>query len=125
MKATLLRLSLIFLLGMSLSQLANADEQSKYYGAHLCGYSGFKCIEVPKGATWAKMFPDKRQREIVKRLNRTSAALRHRDWIIVPTNLDRISYMDISPFPKHIQPNGKRTIIVKLNLQLLIFPHRL
>ncbi|MCB1827050.1 MAG: L,D-transpeptidase, partial [Coxiellaceae bacterium] len=108
MKFTLLSISLLALLGMTLSLPAQAN--SKYYGAHLCGYSGFKCIQVKRGDTWAKLFPDKRKREIVKRLNRTNVALRHRSWIIVPTNLDSINHMDMSPFPDRIEATGKRTI---------------
>lgn len=119
MKMILLSLSLVAITGVALAEEPVMEEtpKSKYYGAHLCGYSGFKCVEVKKGDTWAKMFPDRRKREIVKRLNRTNVALRHRNWIVIPTNLNRITHMDMSPFPDQREPNGKRTLIVNLGLQ--------
>lgn len=115
MKPKLLPLSLMAMAIVGISPPATA-EPSKYYGAHLCGYSGFKCIKVHKGDTWAKMFPDRRDREIVKRLNRMNVELRYREWIIVPTNIQTINHMDLSPFPTKIAATGKRTVIVKLNL---------
>jgi len=114
MKFTKTIFGLVACLGLTLTLPAIA--QSKYYGSHLCSYSGFKCIKVHPGDTWAKLFPNKRKREIVKRLNRTNVALRHRTWIIVPTNLNGINHMDMSPFPNQINPPGKRTVIVKLGL---------
>lgn len=93
----------------------------KYYGSELCAYSGFNCIQVPPGSTWAKLFPDKREREIVKRLNRTSAALRHRTWIIVPTNLDKLTIMDISPFPNKLENTDGKTKTILVNLRLQAF----
>ncbi len=96
--------------------MGTASAKSKYYGTHLCGYPGFKCVQIRRGDTWAKLFTSKREREIVKRLNRTNVALRYRSWIVVPTNLGRIDHMDMSPFPDYIKPPGKRTIIVKLGL---------
>lgn len=118
MKGTTLVISLLALIGTAIALPAAA--QSKYYGSELCSYSGFKCIKIQRGDTWAKLFPNKRKREIVKRLNRTNVALRHRDWIIVPTNLNSVTHMDMSPFPNQIDPSvtqGKRTVVVKLNLQ--------
>lgn len=89
----------------------------KYYGGHLCGYEGFKCVKVKSGDTWAKLFPNKKQREIVKRLNRTNMSIRHRPWIVVPVHLDGLSYMDLSPFPDYIGDQGGKLIIVNLALQ--------
>lgn len=116
MKLTTLAMSLVALLGISFA-LPAAAANEKFYGSELCSYSGFKCIKIVNGDTWAKLFPDRREREIVKRLNRTNAALRHRSWIIIPTNLNDINYMDLSPFPSNIEPSDRRTVIVNLSLQ--------
>lgn len=94
-----------------------AKSESKYYGQHLCAYPSFTCIAVKRGDTWKKLFPDKRQREIVKRLNRTNMALRYRSWIVVPTNLAKIDHLDMSPFPHTIKPQKKRVVVVNLKLQ--------
>ena len=114
MKKYLAYISAVILLVVSLS--GTAFSQSKYYGTHLCGYKGFKCVKIHRGDTWAKLFPSKRQREVVKRLNRTNVALQYRSWIVVPTNLRKINHMDMAPFPDYIKPSGKRTIVVKLGL---------
>ena len=114
MKIIIAYISTILLLAVA--SIGTASAGSKYYGTHLCGYPGFKCVQIQRGDTWAKMFPSKREREIVKRLNRTNVALHYRSWVVVPTNLGRIDHMDMSPFPDYIKPSGKRTIIVKLGL---------
>ena len=91
----------------------------KYYGENLCSYPGFTCVEVKRGDTWDKLFPDKKQREIVKRLNRTNIALHYRTWIVVPENLAKINHLDLSPFPHNIEPSphDRRTVIVNLDFQ--------
>jgi len=94
-----------------------AAAAEKYYGGHLCGYEGFKCVKVKRGDTWAKLFPNKKQREIVKRLNRTNMSIRHRPWIVVPTDLTNLSYMDLSPLPDYIGEQTNKLILVNLALQ--------
>lgn len=96
---------------------ANLVYGREYYGKFLCGYPGFTCIKVKRGDTWVKLFPNKRDREIIKRLNRTNIALHYRSWIVVPTNLKQISHLDLSPFPIKIQPTGNRLLIVNLSSQ--------
>lgn len=102
---------------VSLCFIINKSGYAKYYGRHLCAYSAFKCIKVQSSDTWARLFPNRRNREIVKRLNRTNMALRHRRWIVVPINIDQIDHMDMSPFPDRIKPPGKRLLYVNLKLQ--------
>ncbi|AAO89620.1 L,D-transpeptidase [Coxiella burnetii] len=91
-------------------------EESRYYGAHLCAYSEFTCIAVKPGDTWTKLFPNKREREIVKRLNRTNMALSNRHWIVVPTELTEVEYLDLSPFPPNIHPTHQKLLVVNLGL---------
>lgn len=102
------------------SQLyAEEDQQAaqdKYYGAHLCSYPEFRCIHIKPGDTWGKLFPNERQRELVKRLNRTNTPLSYRSWIVVPANMSQLDYMDLSPFPNSIKATGQRTVIVNLGL---------
>lgn len=94
-----------------LSQVAHAG----YYGRHLCGYDGFQCIQISRGDTWRSLFPNERDRELVKRLNRTNVALKYRSWIVVPTNLRNLSNKDLSPFPLHRNTNGERLILINLS----------
>ncbi len=100
--------------GLTVSTAALAD---RYYGAHLCGYAGFKCIKVRRGDTWEGLFHNPRDRQIVMRLNRMNMPVKYRSWIVVPTNLGSISNMELSPFPMHWQTNGKKLVLVSLSLQ--------
>lgn len=100
-----------------LAGLSTQAFAQRYYGSHLCGYPGFKCIKVTRGQTWEKLFRDSRDREIVKRLNRTNMPLQYRSWIIVPTNLNSINILDLSPFPLHRDTNGHKLLLVSLGQQ--------
>ena len=91
-----------------------------YYGQNLCGYPGFKCIEVGRGDTWSRLFPNRKDRELVKRLNRTNVALRYRSWILVPNNLRSLSYASLSPFNSRYDTNGKRMMVVNLSKQAFV-----
>lgn len=106
------------LLGSSLA-FAQTNEEAgipKYYGKELCNYEGFTCKAVKKGDTWEKRFPNPREREMVKRLNRTNMALRYRHWIVVPNKLKDLDIMDLSPFPAKINPPGNKLIVVNLRV---------
>ncbi|OGO90727.1 MAG: endopeptidase IV [Coxiella sp. RIFCSPHIGHO2_12_FULL_44_14] len=99
--------------------LSDDEEEApryKYYGSELCAYPQFHCIHVKAGDTWEKLFPDQKQREIIKRLNRTNIPLGYRSWIVVPTNLDQVTHMDMSPFPAHVTSVNERFVVVNLGL---------
>lgn len=113
MKALIVSLFTITLLFLSNNQVL----ASKYYGQHLCAYPEFTCIKIKRGDSWSKLFPNRRHREVVKRLNRTNVALRNRTWIVVPNNLNNIDHMDLSPFPLHIKSMGKRVIYINLKVK--------
>lgn len=98
---------------------AQACASEYYYGQNLCGYSDFTCHKVRHNDTWAKLFPSKRDREIVKRLNRTNIPLSYRSWIVIPKHLKELDYLDLSPFPLHIKPQKERIVLV--NMRLLAF----
>lgn len=87
----------------------------KYYATALCKYPGFSCKKVRPGDTWQKRFPNPREREIVKRLNRTNMPLHYRGSIAVPKNLSEIDHMDIAPFALHMDTKGKRIIYIDLS----------
>ncbi len=100
------------------SPIALAD--SRYYGANLCHYEGFSCHHVKPGDTWAKLFPDEKTRDMVKRLNRTNLPLQYRQWIVVPEHANTLSLIDLSPFPDHMDAQnqtGQKTIYISLSLQ--------
>lgn len=98
------------------SESDKPEGEYRYYGQQLCAYPEFKCIRVNRGDTWAKLFPNEREREMVKRLNRTNLPLSYRRWIVVPTNLSKVTYLELSPFPADIKSTGKKLVVVNLGL---------
>ncbi len=84
------------------------------YGLSLCQNPQFKCIKVRHGRKWYQVERQDYYRDLVMRLNRTNVALKYRDWIIVPRNIRKIHYMQLSPLPQHIKPTGKRLIVIDL-----------
>ena len=89
----------------------------RYYGAYLCGYSGFTCVKVKHGDTWDSMFSNTKERDMVMRLNRTNMPLKYRTWIVVPNNLGSITNRELSPFPAHKDTHGQKELFVNLTTQ--------
>lgn len=85
-----------------------------FYGKHLCGNGTYTCIQLKKGDSWQTLFPDKYQRELVQRINRTNKGLWNRSWVLVPNDINS-DYMDFSPLPDYWDTNGKKTIVVDIS----------
>lgn len=85
---------------------------SQRYGTKLCKDPGYTCVTVKRGQSWASLFPNSYDREIVQRLNRMGTSLYAGMRIAVPDNLENTSLLDISPFPTTIAPPNHNTIIV-------------
>src|SRR5262245_24243303 len=60
---------------------APPSDDFQTYGGQLCKLPGFKCRPVAPKQSWAELWHNEREREIVMRLNRTNVALRYRKWI--------------------------------------------
>lgn len=82
------------------------------YGEMICQNEGYTCVKVQKGQSWESLFPDENQRAIVMRLNRINERLFRGEVIAVPENLDKVDYMQLSPFEQNIEPTGYKQIIV-------------
>ena len=82
-----------------------------YYGSNLCKHPQFECIKVKKGQSWKRLFPDEQDRDLVQRLNRTYNSLWAGKVIAVPKNLKELTILDISPFPKKMEPNERQIIV--------------
>ena len=67
-----------------------------------------------------RLFPNRKDRELVKRLNRTNVALRYRSWILVPTNLSSLDYSSLSPFLPSYPTNGQRLMLINLSKQAFV-----
>lgn len=86
----------------------------KNYGATLCHHTGYHCVSVESGDTWAELWPDFQSREKIMRLNRTNVALMYRDWVVVPDHIDDMPYMALSPLPKRMNTKGKKLLYISL-----------
>ncbi len=105
-KITLLILQVTLLL-LLVQQTALAS-----YGERYCGQAGYSCVKIKRGDSWAKLFPDKNQRNLVKKLNRMNTPLRRGKTIAVPENLQNVTLLEISPFESRIKPGpGARLLI--------------
>lgn len=94
---------------ISMTAVTNA---ASFYGTALCGYPQYQCIKVSGGDTWEKLFPDPVQRDLVQRINRTYNPLWAGKEIAVPKNLAYINIFDIAPFPKKLEGETEKQIIV-------------
>jgi L,D-transpeptidase ErfK/SrfK len=92
----------------------NFNKNDPYYGKHLCGDGIYTCISLKKNDTWHSLFPNKYQRELVQRINRTNKGLWNRNWILVPNDINS-NYMDFTPLPKSWNTNGQKTIIINIS----------
>ena len=73
--------------------------------------------KTPTLANKRLAFARLRDREIVKRLNRTNMPLFMHGWIVVPNNLEQIQYENIAPFQLQYNTGGQKLILVNLTLQ--------
>ena len=93
-----------------------ADASAKNYGHTLCNNPAYFCRKVTDNNTWETLFPNYQQREEVKRLNRTNVALMYRNWIIVPKDFSKTTYMDMSPLPLHVNTHQQKEVLIDLGL---------
>jgi len=84
------------------------------YAVSLCHNPNYVCKKVTDLDTWYSLFPNFQQREAVMRLNRTNVALMYKNWIVVPKDLSKMTYMDMSPLPKHIDTHGQKEVLIDL-----------
>ena len=82
-----------------------AADKAEYYGQSLCKNPQFECVRVSRSQSWKAMFPNKRERDVVQRLNRTYNHLWAGKVLAVPKNLEQVTWKDISPFPLKIKPD--------------------
>lgn len=89
----------------------------KPYGERLCHHSGYRCVTVDRFDSWAQLFPDLHQRDLVMRVNRMSVFLKPDMVIAVPEDVSNKSLFDVSPFPQDISPPREKLVQISLNDQ--------
>ncbi len=99
---------------MKYSQFVPKKNEKEFYGQQLCQSNNYHCIRVKRSDTWAKLFPNTTERQLVMRLNRTNLPIHLRPWIVVPNHLSEIAYNDLSPLPLKIDTKGKKRVVINL-----------
>ncbi len=112
MKQLLVLIGIAVVFAMQSMTVSAARVMGEYYGTKLCSSDQFDCIQIKKGQSWRSLFPDEDQRDIVQRVNRTNMGLWRSKTIAVPKNLDKITLLDVSPFPLQIHGSDQNSIIV-------------
>ena len=112
------RLIITFICVLSFAATAQAKSSfSKKFGYQLCKQSGYYCMKVKRGQSWHKLFPNAREREIVRKVNRMNTGLLSGMTIAVPRNLSSSNFLSLAPFPKKIKPQSRT--MLKVNLKQL------
>ena len=121
----LLKLS-IFLCVISVNAIAG-DTTAEYlvggerfipdaeYAEQLCHNPLFYCRPVKSSDTWRGLFPDAKERELMMRINRTNVPLQYRTQIVMPRDINKVDYEQLSPFPQHRDTHGHRLLYVDLD----------
>jgi hypothetical protein len=87
------------------------------YSQALCNNSDYLCYTVKSGDTWSRLFPDPKQEDLVRRINRSSTSLYRGLKIAIPVDLHRTDLFDHAPFPNRIDPKGQKVIIIEMKYQ--------
>ncbi len=109
--SSLLLMGLIFIF----TTPAHARYKNKTYQPDKCYQDGYYCIKVKAGDTWNSLFDDPREREIVRRINRTNTGVHNFRYIAVPDDLSYLGYLDFSPFPQYRDTDGDKLIFIDLS----------
>lgn len=88
---------------------------AKYYGERLCQDPQYYCIQTKASDNWHNLFPNPRDREIVRKVNRMNTKLQPGMRIAVPRNLENTTFLSLSPFANKISPRASTLIKVDLN----------
>ncbi len=91
--------------------LGSLNAEQRYGEAH-CHQPDYHCIKVKANESWAHLFPNEEQQDIVMRVNRMNIPLKSGMIIATPNQIDRLSIYDVSPFPRYMNPLGEKIIIV-------------
>ena len=50
------------------------------------------------------------------RLNRMNVALKYKNWLVIPDNLNHLNYMDLSPMPQQHKATGQNLLVMDLRI---------
>ncbi|KGP63705.1 hypothetical protein EP47_04905 [Legionella norrlandica] len=89
---------------------------SNNFAKQLCQQSQYKCLKVKKSNSWSQLFPNPRENDLVKKINRTNEFLSSGMILAVPRNLHNTTILDVSPFPLILENQHEKVILISLKL---------
>lgn len=104
----------IFLVCFVLSQTGWSYSR---FGETLCHQPGYKCLKIKRGDSWAQLYTDPVERDLVRRINRMNVFLEPNMIIAVPEKLKGLSINDVSPFAAFLPSGSQKQIYVALEKQ--------
>ncbi len=110
MNITIVIMCCIILLGTQLTADASP------FGQKICHQDKYQCYTVKRGESWRRLFSDPIKRDLVMRVNRVNIGTYRGARIAIPKNLDKITLMDVAPFPKRRVATGKKILIIDPDL---------
>lgn len=103
-----------FLLSFILSGLIHAHPND--FAKQLCQHPLYHCLKVKKSNSWSQLFPNIKDRELIKKINRTNEFLSSGMILALPIDLPHTKLLDASPFPLHLLHNHEKVILISHQL---------
>lgn len=114
LKRMALKTFIVNLISCALFFYFSNTHSSARYGEILCKETGYHCVTVKQDERWGTLFPDKAQRDLVKRVNRMNVFLKPGMVLAIPNKLNTVHLIDLAPFALHITPRGEKIIDINL-----------
>lgn len=95
-----------------LFSMSSISWSESLFSESLCASADYRCLKVLPGETWEGLFPNPRECDLVRRVNRMNVPLKAGMRIAVPKNIEQLSIYDVAPFPRYIDVNHEKVILV-------------
>ena len=102
-----IRTAALALLPASFSAPAHAG-----YAEIYCDDPRYSCRTIQAGESWGSLFPKRRERDLVMRINRVNTRLKAGEIIAVPNQMQHLTINALAPFPALIRPAPVNRIVV-------------
>lgn len=106
-----------FLLLLSIALLGSTFAFASRYSQTLCNNSNYLCYTAKAGDTWQKLFPDAKQEDLVRRINRSNTNIYRGMKVAIPVDMHRADLFEHAPFSNSIEPRGQKVVIIEMKHQ--------
>jgi hypothetical protein len=102
---------------LTFSFISNAWSETRF-SETLCNKPEYSCLTIKPGESWNNLLQKRNLPEnpelidIIKRANRMNTKLKPGMTLALPNNLERITIYDVSPFPRYIESDSEKSILI-------------